>query len=298
MNQVGISERMNVIIHRANKGQFYYEEVLQKLEQLADLKGYPFSYSLRTFQRDLMEIRAFYGIVIRGNKRTNQYQIVIDESGPINSHLREALDLIQTFQLTNGIDEFVFFDPRISEGTQFLHELVYAIKNQLIIQIDHNRDFEKEPNIREIKPLALKEVKKSWYLIGLNEKGQLRNYGLDRIQSLKVSAYKFVNADNIDLTAYYKHVFGIFNDTTANPEKILLEFSPFFGNYIKSKPIHSTQIILKDDSERLQIAIEVKINQELISEILSFGNQVTVLAPTSLRERLKAEVTKILRKLD
>ena len=59
-------------------------------------------------------------------------------------------------------------------------------------------------------------------------------------------------------------------------------------------PIHSTQIILKDDSERLKIAIEVKINKELLAEILSFGEQVKTLKPATNNTQLRELFVKML----
>ena len=85
------------------------------------------------------------------------------------------------------MEEFVFFDVQVSKGTENLYELVTAIKKNIVIHFDHHKDFEEVASRREIRPLALKEVKNSWYLIGLNEKGELRNYGLDRMENIKLS---------------------------------------------------------------------------------------------------------------
>jgi predicted DNA-binding transcriptional regulator YafY len=298
MNQVGIFERINTILYRIHKGPVTFEEIQDKLQQLAELQGQSFSYSLRSFQRDLSAIRSTFGIEIRGSKRNNCYQMSPEESGPINAQLRESFDLIHTFQLTKGLEEFVFFDSPFSKGTEYLHELVAAIKKQRIIKLDHHRDFEKESNRREIHPLALKEVKNSWYLIGLNEQGELRNYGLDRIENLEISKQTFEKPVGLDLRNHYQNVFGIFNNPNDPVERVLLCFSPQRGHYLKAKPLHPSQQIIEDNESGLILAISIKINAELIGELLSFGDQVKILQPHSLKVQVRELLNRMLERVD
>ena len=294
MNQVGVYERISNILHLIQKRPSTYREIKDKLKKLAELKGVEFGYSLRTLQRDLAEIRELHGIVIRCNKRSKLYQIVEEESNLINQHLQESIDLIHTFQLSKGVEEFIFFDDRTSRGTEHLHGLVNAIKKQLVIQFYHNLNFENSLTLRKIRPLALKEVKKSWYLIGWNEKNELRNYGLDRIENLEISAEKFEKSAELNLKNHYRHIFGIFNDPKVSVEEVVLCFLPQRGNYIKSKPLHPTQRTLEDTERGLTIALEVKINPELLSEILSYGEQVQVLRPANLKTQLRELLVQML----
>jgi predicted DNA-binding transcriptional regulator YafY len=294
MNQVGIFERMNTILYRVHKGPVTFEEIRNKLEQLAELQGQSFNYSLRSFQRDLSAIRSTFGIEIRGSKRSHTYQIHEEDSGPINAQLRESFDLIHTFQLTKGLEEFVFFDAPFSKGTEYLHELVAAIKKRRIIRVDHHRDFDKKPSRREIRPLALKEVNNSWYLIGLNEQGELRNYGLDRLENLQLSQETFKKPSGLDLHAHYRHVFGIFNNPNAPVEQVLLRFAPQRGHYLKAKPLHPSQEVLEDSEEGLTLSLSVKINAELIGELLSFGDQVSILQPQTLKAQVRELLLRML----
>jgi len=298
MNSTDGYERISIILQRAKKGPFSYDEISEKLKIIARLKGNSFSYSLRTFQRNLIEISDLHGIVIRGNRKTGLYEIKENESSPINEHLLESMDIIQTFQLSANLENFVFFDGNVSKGTEHLSILVHAIKNQRIIQFDHNKGWTNVFSRREIKPLALKEVKKSWYLIGLNEANQFRNYGMNRIANIKVTAQKFEKDQNLDLVGYYKNVIGILNEGNVHPQRIILEFSTQQGNIIKSKPIHPTQTVLKDDEICCQISLNLKVSEELISEILTFGEHVRIIEPADLRVKMREVVSKMLKNLN
>jgi predicted DNA-binding transcriptional regulator YafY len=62
-------------------------------------------------------------------------------------------------------------------------------------------------------------------------------------------------------------------------------------NYIKTKPLHLSQRIISVEPDFANISINVKINNELISLILSFGPDVEVIAPASLRKMIANSVS-------
>jgi predicted DNA-binding transcriptional regulator YafY len=59
-------------------------------------------------------------------------------------------------------------------------------------------------------------------------------------------------------------------------------------------PWHSSQKILKDDGITLTISLAVKINYELVSEILSHGDEVRVDGPERLKEIIKEKAKDII----
>jgi len=62
-------------------------------------------------------------------------------------------------------------------------------------------------------------------------------------------------------------------------------------NYIFTKPLHPSQIVkheLLPDGRR-EIDLKVKDNYELRALLRSFGSQLEVMKPASLREKMKKE---------
>ena len=70
-------------------------------------------------------------------------------------------------------------------------------------------------------------------------------------------------------------------------QNILLSFDPFQGKYIKSLPLHETQQIVIDNEEELQIKLKLCVTQDLVMELLSFGDDLKVLNPKSLADEIK-----------
>ena len=58
--------------------------------------------------------------------------------------------------------------------------------------------------------------------------------------------------------------------------------------YIKTKPLHKSQMTVEVDEEGNGIfQIEVILNYELEKDLLSFGESIEVLSPKSLRDTMK-----------
>jgi len=70
-------------------------------------------------------------------------------------------------------------------------------------------------------------------------------------------------------------------------EKVRLEVYGLQINYFKSKPLHPTQAIIKEQKDKALMEIAVIVNYELLAELLTYGKQVKVLSPSSLKKKIK-----------
>jgi predicted DNA-binding transcriptional regulator YafY len=96
----------------------------------------------------------------------------------------------------------------------------------------------------------------------------------------------------IDKKNFFKNVVGV-TLGEGKPEKVLLSFSPLQGKYIKTVPIHHSQLIVKDTKNELKVSLELVINHELKMQLLSYGENVKVLQPKKLTEEIKESAKKM-----
>jgi predicted DNA-binding transcriptional regulator YafY len=66
-----------------------------------------------------------------------------------------------------------------------------------------------------------------------------------------------------------------------------LSFNPLQGKYVKSLPLHESQVILKDNEQELLIKLTLFVTYDLLMEILSYGDNVRVLQPLSLVDEIR-----------
>lgn len=81
----------------------------------------------------------------------------------------------------------------------------------------------------------------------------------------------------------FQHIFGIINGTGEKPQKIVLSFTPTQGRYIKSLPLHHSQKELLSNEKELRFEYLLVPTHDFKMEIMSYGDQVKVLEPKSLR---------------
>ena len=139
-------------------------------------------------------------------------------------------------------------------------------------------------------PLLLREFRGRWYVLGCMEgSGRLACFGLDRMQHLTATGRAFTPPAGFDAATYFAHCFGITRPTDGTrPQEILLSFEPVQGRYALGYPLHSSQQLIAETDDKIQISLTVYDTHELRMELLSYGPDVEVLAPPKLREWLRA----------
>ena len=95
---------------------------------------------------------------------------------------------------------------------------------------------------------------------------------------------------NVDFDEYFKDVIGVTVPDNCEPENVILRVNNSRYHYIETKPLHSSQDIIEEGDDATTISITVKINKELISLLLSYGDDLEVLAPASLRDEIAAKI--------
>lgn len=292
MSKAGYILRYIKIIRKIKKGGYVsLKEINSYLDQELDVDNV--GISERTIHRDINDIKNIFGISIKHSKLNNGYYI--DEEENIQSDfnsLLELFDLFETFYFKDSLTGIVFPEKRKSRGTEHLSHLIYAIKNNLIAHFFYLKYDNTLSHIRIVEPYALKEFKGRWYLLAMeidgrpDEKGEIKTWGLDRIQELSVSDKKFSKNTQLNIEDEFRDVFGIHSDKDKPIEEIILSFALTSGRYNESLPLHESQITLIDNNKEFRIRLNVKLTNDLIMELLSQSENMTVISPLHLKEAL------------
>ena len=71
-------------------------------------------------------------------------------------------------------------------------------------------------------------------------------------------------------------------------QKVVFRASPKEAPYIRTKPLHRSQMVIEEDLDGYTtFQLEVIVNPELERDLLSYGCGITVLSPQSLAESIK-----------
>jgi predicted DNA-binding transcriptional regulator YafY len=265
----------------------YIENQLEYLQMRDDTLN--IGFSKRTLQRDIREIRNIFGIDIEYSKSAKGYFISQSEMENMNfQRMIEAFDMFNSLNLAQDLTPFILLEKRRPQGTENLYGLLHAIKNKIQIKFSYQKFREDEISLRIVEPYALKEFKNRWYLLANDLKDHtVKSFALDRFNSLNITCKKFQFPADFNVTEYFKYCFGIIRPDNATPQEVILSFDPFQGKYIKSLPLHESQVIIQDNKDELLIRLNIYITHDFIMEILSYGESVKVIKPVNLIYDLK-----------
>lgn len=279
--------RYSLILNKLRKSPSTFKEISDYLALESELQSYNYNISFRTFQRDLKDIESLYNIEVRYDFSKKTYFIEYEGEPEANERILEAFDTFNALNITDGLSKYIHFEQRRPQGTENLYGLLHAIKNCKKIGFEYKKFWEECATNRIVEPLALKEFKSRWYLIANDLDDQrIKTFGLDRLSNLTITNQPF-SYPKFNIRDYFRHCFGIIRGVDGEPEEIILSFDKIQGKYIKTFPLHESQQILTDDDNELRIRIFVYITHDLIMELLSYGNSLTVMQPEKLIRELE-----------
>lgn len=201
------------------------------------------------------------------------------------TNLEDKFHLKSAERSVIGLDGVTYAD-----GIEYITPLFNAILNKTPLNIKYTT-FNKKSFDWIIHPYYIKQYNNRWFLIGLNndEFKSITNVALDRIISIEQANVTFIENTLIeDFDEYFEDIIGVSFPTEGTIQNIILRFSQNRFPYIKAKPIHGSQKI--KDTDAGIITLDVIPNKELESILLSFGNDVEVLAPDSLRNNIAKKI--------
>jgi predicted DNA-binding transcriptional regulator YafY len=213
-------------------------------------------------------------------------------SGAIDKVVR----LINYRKLQSGGDKMDFIEfeknPPV-KGMEFIDQLIPVIRKKQVIKIRHCSFWRDEISEFTVHPYYLKEYKFRWYLVGYcEERDDLRIYGLERIESIDAEPLKQYTHKLFNPEVYFGKFIGV-NIPEGEPEKVVLRFKNNIGKYILTQPIHNSQKLINQEGDTHEFEYLIGINQEFVGIILSWGENVEVVAPESLRQKIIQTVDKI-----
>lgn len=283
--------RYHHIIHKVRENPSSYKEILDYLERQGEIQEHDFKISQRTLQRDLNDIREIYSIDIQHNSSTGKYVIIDEAQTESQARALEAFDLFNSLNLKEKLSEYIDFEKRRPLGTEHIYTVLSAAKKRRVLKFKYLKFGESVPTVREVEPYAIKESRFRWYIVGIDRgSGEIRAFGLERLSDLEVSNIRFKRPQpKFNVRKFFKDYYGINRYVQDGFDKETIEFTCNIrqAKYIKTLPIHSSQKVIKREPNKIHFELQVNITYDLIMELLSYGSDIEVLQPQSLRDLLK-----------
>lgn len=267
---------------------------------------------------------AFPELVFNSNDRK-----IISQIMQIAVFFEGAIPLKEIFKASGltraGVDAF-FTEikknadvPISTEEARLMSSLYDAIKKKYVVEFPY--DFLKDiyyGDIIHVSPYYLRQYNNKWFLIGHVENLPRKDVGfnypwsvfpLKRILNKKSGfielkksndQYKYKDIDTTRIHNYYKKVMGLYVPTLKGKSfkeqltPLLIEIDIKSNNMFRQiceNPMHVSQ---KEDVRNKRIKISVVESPILYSKLMSYGSDIEVISPESVRTKLHNKLIDVL----
>lgn len=168
-----------------------------------------------------------------------------------------------------------------------------ALLRRRRLVIDYYARGRNETTHREVSPQRLVHYRDNWYLDAwCHLRNELRSFSVDAIRRVELldTAARDVPEDSLD--AVLGSGYGIF--AGRDVKWAVLRFSPERARWVSAEKWHPQQSgrVLEDGTYELRLPYAS--DPELLMDILKYGADCEVIEPVELRERVRAEVLRML----
>lgn len=292
-------------------------------DALAEYEGIYKGISRRTIQADLQVMRSeklgYNAPIIVIDKKFYTYEdpdYSITNSPLSETDINRIGEAVEVLKQLSGFTQFAEMDTIISRledrvnvsrhqstpviffekndnlrGLNLIQPLYQYITEKRTLQIGYLPFTARQMRNLVVSPYMLKEYRNRWFLLGkVKGVNALRIMALDRIESVeKAYGETYETLPDFHPDTFFDDVIGVTKSLQDKPTEVIFTIFGEQSQYVLTKPFHSSQrIIERHRKERsITFGIKVVLNYELERLLLGYGENIKILQPKSLANRMR-----------
>jgi len=219
------------------------------------------------------------------------------QSGLLKEPLSRLLDNISNLLKEHGIKDKrniqIIYALFRKADTRIFSQVFNALQQCKRIEIKYQARSTNQSSQRTISPLKLTNYKNAWYLDSwCHLRDDIRSFALEQIVSCTIRNDKCKTVSKDILKQHFGGSYGIFSGEHKYTAR--LKVSAKVSGWVIKEQWHSKQNITELNDGSLFLEIPYNNDIELIMDILRYGENITVLSPKSLKQRIKSILQKMI----
>ncbi len=217
-------------------------------------------------------------------RQVNDFKIL----GEVDAIINKLQNTVNT-NIEGGVTIVQFEKHTTALGTGYIDKIFDAIKGKIALRITYQSFKAIVPEQWVFHPYLLKEYRNRWFVIGRKENSySVTILALDRIKEIRNSGNEYIGNNLFNPETYYSNLIGVSLPDGEQIQPIELKIASNQSPYIRTKPIHHTQEIIKEyKNGGVKVRLWLINNYELRSALLGYGCDIEVLKPETLRNEMK-----------
>jgi len=272
------------------------DELQRQIELAAAVLEHPDKYSeldlaeiLHTsdtsIRRDMKALREM-GIVIHSRKRALRIDLTLEQ-------LNQLITTYFSFGNNESIKNLPLIQDKMQSKTlSFFVNVIKAIRERRIIEIEYKSLKDDRMQWRTITPVSFYNTGKTNYLIALHGDTP-KMFTIERIGAVRYPNQKSSIKNIPSLQELFRYSWGSFTGGTL--AKVRLLFHDNMETYMAEKFWIENQEIRQTD-EGFELTLKVKLSNEFIAWVMGWGDAVQVLEPKELKDAVFKKAEAIVKK--
>ena len=269
-----------------------YEELEAKIVQSGQFDKGDIMFSERTFFRDANAIESIFGIVLFFDRKTKGYYIKEAKS----KEEQHMLDwMLHTFRHANILEvyrdqaEHILLEspPR---GNEHLSAILEGIRHSDILTLELKRFRTFKVVKIDIIPYFVRLFRQEWYLVARDLRRDIvRIFPLDKIADITKTGEKFElpeDEDYPEAMTFFNDYFGVILDEDVQRETIRFKAFGDAAKQLQISPLHSSQVEVEKMDGDVVFSVRLHPTSDFIRELCRYGNELKVLSPASVKEKI------------
>ena len=177
--------------------------------------------------------------------------------------------------------------------SEFFQDLCQALLSRRRVDMSYYSRPTDSSSDRSVSPQRLIYYRDNWYLDAwCHLRRGLRSFSIDAITALQVTDAAALEVEEAELNRQLESGYGIFSGVATRQAR--LRFRPEIARWVSRETWHPQQVSDYDDEGYYLLSVPYSQDTELVMEILKYADEVEVLAPEELRQRVaqRAEATR------
>jgi len=205
----------------------------------------------------------------------------------ISSSLTKICDYMHiTYE--NPYNQHIYLEHSLNEpGQKWLdrvYEFTYDKKSMRLLY----QPFGQEERTHFLSPAFIKEYNNRWYIFGFDfDLQKIVNLAMDRIIEIQPSLRPYYIPENFSHDLHFRYLYGVTIPDDADPVVIRFSASISLSHYMDTKPIHMSQRKISKSEKDATYELTVYDNYEIRSKLRSFGSEIQIISPESIKNEMK-----------
>ena len=253
----------------------------------------------RTFARYKEFILMSWGIIIEYDFSNGTYYIENEDYADTTELYKYLLTSIRVSNLTAEImrnRDRVHFSP-VSTGVDNLYFILTAIESKKTIEFDYFTFGKQEEKHHDRFPCFVQEWEGRWYLVAEHQNHSIPTvFALERMSNVKVGKVEGQPKNSIDPNVYFAGSFGVNHNIGILPEEIRIKFYDAQIDYVKAKPLHSSQKEIAAGDGWAIFSYNLSLCFNFYQQVLWHREKAEIVYPEKAREEMRAIISTIAEK--